>query len=236
MASPLERVQRLVDQADGLAANEMNSWKERVHLAVVAIYGDGSDQVRRLDDIRWSLGIWSDSTPRHAFAEARQRGLRNSVGFLQAVIEDLEEKEGLQSLPGFDPEGFHPWVAQAAGNLWQDGHRREAVRAAASALEVQLRAKTNLHRGSVASIVVSAFSPNDPKPGLPRLRLSGFDPIGSDDWNSAHEGAGAFGRGCFLRIRNLYVHRGGRDEREDLEALAALSLLARWIEVSEVVR
>lgn len=93
-----------------------------------------------------------------------------------------------------------------------------------------------VHEGSSASLVASAFSPADPKPDAPRLRVSGFDPVGSDQWKSAHEGAGAFGRGCFLRIRNLYTHHDGETDHEDLEALAALSLLARWIDIAEPVK
>ena len=38
------------------------------------------------------------------------------------------------------------------------------------------------------------------------------------------------------RIRNLYTHNAGRNEQEDLEALTALSLLARWIDDAEVER
>jgi Protein of unknown function (Hypoth_ymh) len=107
---------------------------------------------------------------------------------------------------------------------------------AASAIENWLRAKTEVHQGSIASLAASAFSSADPTPGAPRLRFPGFDPVGSDDWKSAHDGAGAFGRGCFLRIRNLYTHHDGEAEQENLEALAALSLLARWIDSAEVVK
>lgn len=230
-----DRIRRLIQQADGLPQNEMQGWKERARLAVAAVYGEGSGQLERFDKIRWSLGMWSDSTPRTAFAEAKQRGLRRSVELLQAVLEDLEEREKAPDLPGLDPADFHPWVAEAAARLWQDGHRRQAVQAAASAVENWLRAKTKAHQGSIASLAASAFSPDEPKPGSPRLRFSGFDPVGSDGWKSAHEGAGAFGRGCFLRIRNLYAHHDGQQaEQEDLEALSSLSLLARWIDSAEV--
>jgi uncharacterized protein (TIGR02118 family) len=40
---------------------------------------------------------------------------------------------------------------------------------------------------------------------------------------------GPFGRGCFLRIRNLYTHNEASDERRTSIALSALSLLARSI-------
>lgn len=230
-----DRIRRLIEQTSELPDGEMGAWKERARLAVSAAYGEDSAQVNRFDDIRWSLSMWSDSTPRSAFREAERRGLRRSVELLQALLEDLEEREGVPELPGLGPGEFHPWVAEPAARLWGDGHRRQAVQAAASAVENWLRAKTGVHQGSAAALAASAFSPDKPKTGSPRLRFTGFDPVGSDGWKSAHEGAGAFARGCFLRIRNLYIHHDGEAEQEDLEALAALSLLARWIDDAEVV-
>jgi hypothetical protein len=151
-------------------------------------------------------------------------------------MEDLEEREGQPGLPRHDVGDLHPWVVDAAARLWGDGHHRQAVQAAATAVENWLRAKTGVHQGSIASLAASAFSSGDATPDAPRLRFAGFEPVGSDRWKSAHDGAGAFGRGCFLRIRNLYTHDGGGTEQEDLEALASLSLLSRWIDSAEVIR
>lgn len=230
------RIRRLIEQADGLPDKEIDGWKERARLAVSGAYGDHSDQLERFDSIRWSLSFWSDSTPAAVFLEAKRRGFRRAVEMLQAIEEDLEEQERRPELPGLDPTDMHPWVADAAARLWRDGHKRQAVQAAASSVENWLRAKIDVHQGSTASLLASTFSPGDPKPDMPRLRFAGFDPVGSDAWKSAHEGAGAFGRGCFLRIRNLYTHRDEETDQEDLEALAALSLLSRWIDSAEVVR
>lgn len=44
-----------------------------------------------------------------------------------------------------------------------------------------------------------------------------------------------FGKGCMKRIRNLYVHGHEPSDAEALEALAALSLLARWIDEASVI-
>lgn len=154
---------------------------------------------------------------------------------LQAVVEDLEEKGAAPRLPGIDPRQMHPWVADPAAGLWRDGHRQQAVQAAATAVETWLRAKAQVHQGSSASLVASLFAPTDSSPGSPRLRFRDLGPVGSDGWKSAHEGAGAFGRGCMLRIRNRYTHHTGSNAEEDLEALAALSLLARWIDEAELV-
>jgi hypothetical protein len=235
-SAKLDRIRRLIEEADGLRDGDINAWKERARLAVAAAYGDESSQVERFDEIRWKLGLWSSSTPASAHAEAKRGGLQRAVEMLQAFAEDLEERERRLDLPGLDPADLHPWVVEAAARLWQDGHQRQAVQAAASAVENWLRATTDVHQGSIASLAASAFSTADPTPDSPRLRFSGFGPIGSDGWKSAHDGAGAFGRGCFLRIRNLYTHHDGEAEQEGLEALAALSLLARWIDSAEVVR
>ena len=231
-----DRIRRLIEEAENLTDGQVNAWKERGRLAVSAAYGDESGQLRRFDKIRWTLPIVTDSTPRSAYAAARRGGLRRSVEMLKAFVEDLEEHERSPELPGLDPDDLHPWVVDAAARLWRDGHQRQAVQAAASAVENSLRAKTEVHQGSVASLAASAFSSADPTSDAPRLRFAGFDPPGSDGWKSAHDGAGAFARGCFLRIRNLYTHHDGESGQEDLEALAALSLLARWIECAEIVR
>jgi hypothetical protein len=158
------------------------------------------------------------------------------VEMLEAFVEDLEARGAKPVLPGLDPNDFHSWVADVAARLWNDGHTRQAVQTAATSVEGWLRGKLSVHEGSISSIVASAFSTSDPGPDAPRLRFADVTPVGSDNWKSAHEGAGAFGRGCFLRIRNLYTHHHGANSQEDLEALAALSLLARWIDAAEVER
>lgn len=234
-ASTQDRLRRLIEEADGLADDRLSAWKERARLALSAATGGDPDQLERFDQIRWSLGMWTDSTPPSAHQEARRRGLRRSAELLEAVLEDMEARESTPELPGLDPSAMHPWVADAAARLWQDGHKRQAVQAAATSVEGWLRARTGVHQGSIVSLAGSAFSAAEPSADSPRLRFPGFDPPGSDSWKSAHEGAGAFARGCFLRIRNLYTHQDSDTGQEDLEALAALSLLARWIEGAELL-
>ncbi len=232
----LDRLQRLIDQAGEPGNNEISAWKERARLAVAAAYGENADQLERFDSIRWSLAMWSDRTPQSAHVEARRGGLKRAVEMLEAYVEDLEARGAKPTLPGLNPDDFHPWVGDVAARLWIDGHTRQAVQTAATSVEGWLRGKLSAHEGSAASLVASAFSTADPDPESSRLRFPDIGPAGSDNWKSAHDGAGAFGRGCFLRIRNLYTHRDGESPQEDLEALAALSLLARWIDTAEVQR
>jgi hypothetical protein len=137
--------------------------------------------------------------------------------------------------PSIAASQLHPWVWEASARLWDDGHRRMALQGAATAIELQLKAKLGVDRSGV-ELVTRAFNTSEPRPGDPRLRFANGTE-GTDSWNNAHEGAMQFARGCMMRIRNLATHGDEEPEEQDaLEQLAALSVLARWIDRAAVVR
>lgn len=120
------------------------------------------------------------------------------------------------------------------GKLWESGHYRQAVQAAATA--VNAHAQTRLGRRDVADdkLIQEAFSDKDSQPGKPRLRCPG-DPA-DPTVQSRQRGALSFGVGCFFAIRNPATHE--HEEWPDhfaLECLAAFSILARWISEWEIV-
>jgi hypothetical protein len=81
-----------------------------------------------------------------------------------------------------------------------------------------------------------SFSRKPAEPGQPRLRLMEDD--GSSTYTSLHEGVAAFGRGCFMALRNPNSHEHDDEELPEdraLEQLAAWSILARWIDDAQVV-
>lgn len=231
----LQRVRVLIDEAQHLDDRELNAWRQRATLAVAAIYGDPSPQLQRFEKIRWTLGVFTENTPDSAFQSAQRGGLRRSVEMLEAIAEDVDAHIASPTLPPIGTAELHPWVTEASAQLWANGHDQQAVQAAAAAVEARLRAKVSVHQGSAASLAAAVFSIAEPTEGNPRLRFRSFAPVGSDVWKSAHDGAGAFGRGCMLRIRNLYSHDYGQDPQQGLEALAALSLFARWVDEAELV-
>jgi hypothetical protein len=157
------------------------------------------------------------------------------VGLLSSV-DEIERILGPRG-PKLAAANLHPWVWNAAVNLWDDGHRREAVQAAATALfDQHLPAKLGVPGPTSARDRVSqAFASAAPTPGKPRLRLDDY-PNPSANWTSQHEGAQYFGMGCAALIRNLATHTGTQpDEQDALEQLAALSALARLIDRAKVV-
>jgi Protein of unknown function (Hypoth_ymh) len=158
------------------------------------------------------------------------------VSQLTGVLEQDERRQAIFTPvgPSIAASQLHPWVWEASARLWDDGHRRMALQAAATAIEVQLKAKLGVDR-SGADLVTKAFTTTDPRPDEPRLRFAAFLE-GTESWINAHEGAMFFAKGCIQRIRNLATHEAEEPvEQLALEELAALSVLARWIEEATVV-
>ena len=103
--------------------------------------------------------------------------------------------------------------------------------------ELQTQLKVNRRDLSGRRLYSNVFSIDDPAPGWVRLRFSHISRVEQpDDWTSAHEGAMHLGMGCAQGIRNPQAHPSAEiGEQESLEQLAALSVLARWVDACEVV-
>jgi hypothetical protein len=139
---------------------------------------------------------------------------------------------GFDASPQLSAQQLHPLVWSAASAQWTTGHRNEAVLAGAKAVNSMLQDKLGRRDVSELKLVQEALSKNDPEPGRPRLRY----PDVEDDQTreSIRQGVMSFGAGCFQAIRNPVGHLPNAEyelsEQEALERLAALSLLARWID------
>lgn len=162
--------------------------------------------------------------------EASQQllGLLGSVEEADRILGPVGPKLAAASL--------HPWIWNAAVDLWDDGHLRETVQTAAQALfDHHLPAKLGVPPAqSARDLITRAFLTDAPTAGNPRLRLTDY-PESSPSWTSQHEGARFFGMGCAQLIRNLVTHGAQPDEQSALEQLASLSLLASLIERAKVV-
>lgn len=172
----------------------------------------------------WRVKIEPDSSGRwRQHREAAQRAvvqLRDGAELAALLGDDA---------PTLSANGFHPWVWEGARSLWQSGHYREAVRAAAVKLNAETQNKLGRRDTSETDLLKHAFSSDDPKAGSPRLRPRGDD--GGKTALSVRRGVMAFAEGCFAGIRNPASHDDGDlEEQVALEQLAAFSVLARWID------
>jgi hypothetical protein len=136
--------------------------------------------------------------------------------------------------PTIAAAGLHPWVWEAASRPWADGHRRSAIQAAGARIDLETQAKLQRWDVSGTELGRQAWSADPPEPGRPRLRPTGRPD--SEAYKSKLGGARALHQGVMLGIRNWATH--DLDEPEEqvaLEYLAALGVLARWIDDAELV-
>jgi hypothetical protein len=102
--------------------------------------------------------------------------------------------------PQLDASHLHPWVWDSARSLWQSGHYREAIGAAAIKLNSETQNKIGRRSLSEAALLTEVFSENNPKPGVSRLHIVPNN--GSKDFANVHRGARAFAEGIYAGIRN----------------------------------
>jgi Protein of unknown function (Hypoth_ymh) len=146
---------------------------------------------------------------------------------------ELAEKLG-DSAPKLSASHLHAWVWDSAKKLWNSGHYRDAVAAAARGVNAMTQAKVSRKDVSEVDLFKQCFSPNAPVPNQPRLRLWPDD--GSRTYQSVHKGAMAYADGLYSAIRNPASHAVLPELTEDegLEQLAAFSVLARCVDTAKL--
>lgn len=164
------------------------------------------------------------------------RWTRHREAAIRAKAE-LERQEEIRKNLGDDaPElsaaKLHPWVWDGASSLWRSGHFREAVEGAIRKLNAETQNKLGRRDVSETDLFNQAFSEQVPAAGKPRLYRMMND--GSSTFKSVQRGARMFAEGVFAGIRNPLAHEADQEmpEQQALEYLAALSVLARWVDES----
>lgn len=159
--------------------------------------------------------------------DAAQRGL--------GILDDMDEWDERLAPDGptLAADQFHPWVWDAARTFWLSQHNRAAVDAAARAINAHTQAKVGRRDIFDTDLMNQVFT-DKPKPGQSYLRLPGD--LNDRTIQNRNRALRPFAEGCYAGIRALAAHEHGPDwtEQRALEALAALSILAHWIDECEV--
>lgn len=147
--------------------------------------------------------------------------------------EELRQNLG-ENAPEISAANLHPWVWSGASSLWQSGHYRSAVEDAVKKVNAETQNKIGRRNLSGTTLFQEAFSTSAPIAGKSRLRR--MTPDGSDTYKSVQRGAMALAEGIYAGIRNPFNHDDPKDidEQVALEYLAALSVLARWVDDATV--
>lgn len=166
------------------------------------------------------------------------RWTRHREAAIRAREELIRQEEIQQNLgddaPQISAADLHPWVWSGARSLWQSGHFRSAVEDAAKKVNAEAQNKVGRPNLSETKLFQEVFSEKPAEPGKARLRR--MKPDGSDTYKSMQRGAMALAEGIYAGIRNPFNHDDPKDigEQVALEYLAALSVLARWVDESTV--
>ncbi|MEV7757997.1 TIGR02391 family protein [Microbacterium sp. NPDC089180] len=152
----------------------------------------------------------------------------------KAELERTEEiRENLgDDAPELSAANLHPWIWSGAASLWNSGHYREAVEGAIRKLNAEAQNKLGRRDVSETDLFSQAFSEQSAAARNPRLHRMTDD--GSKTFKSVQRGARMFAEGVFAGIRNPLAHEVDHEmpEQQALEYLAALSVLARWVDES----
>lgn len=173
--------------------------------------------IKAKDRQEWSIHYEAALRARESILRAEE--IRNNLGDVA---------------PELSAAKLHPWVWGGAASLWQSGHYREAVEGAIRKLNAETQNKLDRRDLSETDLFNQAFSEQPPSVKNPRLHRMTDD--GGKTFKSVQRGARTFAEGVFAGIRNPLAHEGDQEmlEQHALEYLAALSVLARWVDESNL--
>ncbi|MEX2653143.1 MAG: TIGR02391 family protein [Acidimicrobiia bacterium] len=209
-------------------------------LANEAMYHESLSKATTLQPIAWRL--ITDLVPD---AQA-PKSLRYGTGgeFIEYVDQALGVLDGNDALEehwsfeyevALDTSNLQPWVWHPAKDLWEIGKYKEALHTAALTVNARLQDKVGRNDLEFAPLARNAFSPEPPKHGEQRLRLSAPDSWTDDARKDLQLGAACLGEAVFRLWRNLPAHKAySIESQEATEALAAISLFARMVEESTI--
>ena len=158
-------------------------------------------------------------------ADGLLKGLRK---LLSEEMEFIEQDPTEKIRATFDALDFHPRIADACGDLFHDGHYRNAVQDAAIALVHMVQEKSHNNDLDGTKLMEKVFSKNSP--------ILAFNKLEDQTDRDEQEGFMYLFKGATLGIRNPRSHALNQDgQQEALELIAFLSLLAKLVDKATLV-
>jgi uncharacterized protein (TIGR02391 family) len=170
-------------------------------------------------------------TPLPEIIEGLIRGKARAIALLEQAIRSLEEKladmgasedPSAKTLRAYEGLDLHREIAQAASQLYTDGHYANAVEASVKALNALVRLRSGLEIDGVP-LMQQAFSPKNPI-----LKFNGLKDQSDHD---EQLGFMSMFSGAVSGLRNPRAHGFINDDAERaLEFIAFVSLLAKLLD------
>lgn len=138
------------------------------------------------------------------------------------------------SAPTMAADQLHSNIWSSAKKRWNSGNYSDAVQRAATFLNADIQDKAGRHDVSDSGLMREVFSLSPAAAGKPRLRWPGAE----DNLSAQAMRVGIlnYSQGIFSAIRNIATHSTAELTRQEaIEQLAALSVLAHWVDVCELL-
>ncbi len=230
----IKKLERRVTELQGLNIQEAvltdNSADDvaesNVRAAILEVFGQNSPEFKEHQYLDIWVGPIIGGMSKSAIIAAKTRGVVQTIGILNGLINRLREKRedlsgGTVAAPAtyFDRLNLHPRILEVSRDLFLDGHPQEAVFAAAKTLVNYVKDRSARHDLDGAPLMRTVFSRNAP--------ILAFNDLKDQTDADEQEGMMHLFEGAALAIRNPGGHSfpGGTDQRA-LEYISLLSLLS----------
>ena len=92
----IEKLQKLKDRGEPLAqtrrgSEDFEKWKRDTEVAIERIFGQETRHFKDFKNVRYSLGIMTNSTPDSAFERAYQSGMKSALTIIDSFIDEVNE-------------------------------------------------------------------------------------------------------------------------------------------------
>ena len=239
---------REIDCRKNTAIMATSRWWDRaesVFLRSVASVPDASNLGRRFESIvvsRKKFGRVFEKVATAVADPSLVADLRAALNLASILLVELDEiLIGTGPSPNLSSTQLHVWVwNDRTASLWAGKHFQDSVSVAATRVDEELQAKTQLDL-SGKQLVTESFSTKPPANGKRRLRVTPRSKTGTQRWTSAQEGGMHLGLAVAQYLRNRVAHESGTrpgsetmEETEALHALVVISAFARLVETADV--
>ena len=172
------------------------------------------------------------ATPMHEVIESVTSSIADAIAQLNTIKEDFLEKLDdagrgtvLRPLKAYEGLDLHPEIERAAGQLFRDGHYKNAIQDAVIALNNLVRLRSGLAEDGT-TLMEKAFSPKAP--------ILKFNALADDSDHNEQKGFMMMFSGAVTGLRNPRAHKLIQDDPERaLEFIAFISLLAKLVETAK---
>ena len=166
LARQRDATRALVDVSS--SGPEFTKWHRDTEVLIERAFGLESRNLRDFTDVRYSLGVFTSSTPDYEFTQAYRRGLSNAAAVLDSMIDELRE---------FGISDDEPEEAPDVLNLIE----RLCLRFHAVARQLQQR-----HADRATITIEDEYDVQDLLHGILRLH---FDDVRPEEWTPSYAGS-----------------------------------------------